>query len=186
MKYFIILPLLCSVSLAFGQFRENNRFVEAGFLFGGTAYSGDVSASNVDLGEMHVGYGMFLRYHLNPKFSLKAHLYSGAISGDDKRSKSLAVRNFRFGTAIFEWATVAEWNFFGKERFTPTGVHVFSVSPYLYLGVGMSFINPEAVYYGPPDQRDKYLKVPFPEEGLKNRLPLFPMGPACGLMFTTA
>jgi hypothetical protein len=158
------------------SYHPKRHFVEAGLLFGGTAYSGDVAEKAVDLTELQTGFGLFVRYHVNPNLSLKAHLYAGSISGDDRNSPDLAERGFVFGTTFYEWAGVAEWNFFAKERFSPTGVHKVHLSPYVYLGVGMTIADPKAQYVGTPDKRDIYLKVPFPEENLQTNYVLAPMG----------
>lgn len=160
----------------FAQYRDQPNFLEAGVMLGITSYSGDVSAKRVDLQELRPGYGAFVRYHLGGHFALKGHVYAGAISGDDKYSKIKAPRSFKFGTSIFEVATTLEWHLFSRERSSGSGMHPFFISPYAYAGVGMTFVDADAQYYGPPDQRDKFLITPLPETGLKSRFLLAPVG----------
>ena len=85
------------------------NYLEAGFLFGLTSYSGDVSEKAIDLSEIHPGYGAYLRYHFNNHFSSRVHVYSGAVSGDDANSSSLKNRKIRFSSNIVELGLVGEW-----------------------------------------------------------------------------
>lgn len=176
MQYrFIILLLLLSTSVS-AQRKSKDRHLEVGFLFGLTNYSGDIAEKRIELPETQQGYGAFLRYQITPKFSVKAHMYSGSISGDDKRSATRKERSFRFSTSITELGAVAEWHILGKSRYNSTGVRNVNFSPYVFLGIGAAFASAEAEYYGPPDKRNDYLRVPFPEDGLSNRFLLAPMG----------
>lgn len=146
--------------------------LEAGAMFGVTSYSGDLSENAITLKEVRPGYGFFVRYHFNNQFALKAHVYSGAISGDDAGT-SRASRTLRFGSSIFESAIGGEYYFFAKERRSTTGIFRPRVNPYLYAGIGFTKGDPRAEYYG--TQANTYLKVPIPEEGLKNRFVLAPV-----------
>jgi len=176
MQYRFLILLLLLSTLASAQGRSKHRYLEVGFLFGLTNYSGDIAEKRIEISETKPGYGAFLRYQVSPKFSVKAHMYSGSIAGDDKNSTTLKERNFRFSTALTEFGAVAEWHVFGKARYNSTGVQRISFSPYLFLGVGATFASAEAEYYGPPDKRNEYLRVPFPEDGLRSRFILAPMG----------
>lgn len=152
--------------------RDYPHYLEAGVMLGITSYSGDITAKRIDLQEIRPGYGAFVRYHLSRHFALKGHVYGGAISGDDKYSSTKAPRSFRFGTSIFEVATVLEWHLFSRERFSDN----FFIAPYGFAGIGITFADAEAFYYGPPDLRDKFLVVPIPEAGLKSTFLLTPIG----------
>jgi hypothetical protein len=151
------------------------HYLEAGFLFGLTDYSGDLSEKPIDIRETHPGYGAYVRYHVSRNFAFKAHVYSGTISGDDAHTSRFD-RHFRFSTSLVELATVAEWYPFAKDRFTATGIHQFSVSPYLFAGLGVTFADASAEYYGTDEKKSIYLKVPFPEDGLQHRFLLTPVG----------
>ena len=177
MRFCLPLFLLFFALPCFSQYRDQANLIEAGVMLGITSYSGDISAKRVDLQEIRPGYGAFVRYHLNPHFALKGHVYAGAISGDDKYSSTKAPRSFKFGTSIFEVATTLEWHLFSRHSASGTGLrNNFSIDPYAYAGVGITFADADAQYYGPPDQRDKFLVVPLPEEGLKSKFLLAPVG----------
>jgi OmpA-OmpF porin, OOP family len=181
MKYLIIITSLILVSPLGAQNRVKNRFLDGGVMLGITNYSGDVSEKRVDIQETRPGYGFYLRYHFSKDFALKAHVYSGSISGDDKHNPNRAARSFKFGTSIFETALVGEWSPFSRNRYNYTGLHRSFVTPYIFGGIGVTFANPIAEYYGPPDQRNQWLRVPLPEENLQTRFLLIPVG--AGLQF---
>lgn len=155
--------------------RYSNRFWEAGIMMGLTNYSGDVAERRVELNETQLGYGAFVRFHANKHISFKAHVYSGAISGDD-RNTSRSARSYRFGTSIFEGALVGEWKLFSRDRMTRTGIFKPRLEPYLFGGIGITSAKPRAEYYGPDSLRNTYLKIPLPEEGLQTRFVLAPVG----------
>jgi len=176
MKHFpLVLFLLLTLSLQ-AQRKSKNQYLECGFLFGLTNYSGDVAEKTIQFTETQPGFGVFVRYHLTPKLALKAHVYSGSIKGDDKNSAVLYDRKFKFSTNILETAAILQWNFLGKPRYSKTGLRSFNISPYFFLGAGVAFVTPDAQYYGPPDKRNDYLKVPFPEGNLNRRLFIIPNG----------
>ena len=176
MKQILPLFLLLSALPLTAQWRYQPRYWEAGAMLGITSYSGDVTAKRIDLQEIRPGYGAFVRYHLSQHFALKGHVYGGSISGDDKYSDVKAPRHFKFGTSIFEVASTLEWHWFGRDRFTETGLHNFFITPYMFIGAGITFADADAQYYGPPEERDKFLVVSLPEEGLKTRFLLAPVG----------
>ncbi len=152
-------------------------------MLGITSYSGDVTAKRIDLQEIRPGYGAFVRYYASKHFAFKGHVYGGTISGDDKYSTTKAPRSFKFGTSIFEVAATMEYHLFGRDRFTGTGLHNFFITPYVFAGAGVTFADANAEYYGPPERRDDFLKVPLPEEGLKKIFPLVPVGGGIRLDF---
>lgn len=175
MKHFLCLILLSAFSCT-SVFAQSNRYLEAGFLFGLTNYSGDLAESAVELNETKPGYGAYLRYHFNPHFSTKAHVYSGAISGDDANT-SRADRAFRFSTNIIELGMVGEWNILGQKRYSKTGIHQFFMTPYVFGGLGVTFANAEAEFYTNPDNLNDYLKDPDEfNVTQRNRFLLAPVG----------
>ena len=174
-KYTLLVCLLATLSLN-AQRNANNRYFEAGFLFGLTNYSGDMVEKRIELSETRIGYGAYGRYHLGPHFSLKAHVYTGSISGDDANSSTRSKRSLRFSTNIVELGLVGEINFGRQNRFSSTGIHNFSLTPYLFTGLGVTFASAEAEYYGPADQLNENLRVPLPEDGLSDRFLLVPVG----------
>jgi hypothetical protein len=87
----------------------------------------------------------------------------------------LSYRSLRFSSSIVELGTVAEWKFLGRERYSGTGIHNFFVTPYLFAGIGFTFADVKTEYYGDPNS--EFAPDPsLPEEGLKNKFLLAPMG----------
>jgi hypothetical protein len=178
MKNLLAFVLLLAAFDVHAQYKPRKSYFEAGFIFGLTNYSGDIAERDIHISETKLGYGAYARYHFSPQFALKAHVYSGAISGDDAnaRAEVIRLRSFRFSTNIVEMGLVGEWYFLAKDQFSKTGIHNFSLSPYVYLGVGAALSAAEAEYYGPADKRNDYLVVPLPEVGLREEFVLAPMG----------
>ena len=90
---------------------------------------------------------------------------------------TLSERKIRFSSNIVELGLVGEWFIIGNSRFSSTGVHHFSLSPYVFAGIGATFANADAEYYGPPDRRNENLRVPLPEDGLNKQIPPVTHGP---------
>jgi hypothetical protein len=173
---FIVLILLTALQLNAQITQPASKFLEIGFLFGLTNYSGDLSLQRVEVEETKPGYGAFVRRHFSNHFSAKAHFYTGSIAGDDSNTTRFD-RKFRFSTNIVEFAMVGEWHLLGKERYSRTGVRKFFVTPYLFGGLGITFARAEAEYYGTIEKRATYIKDAT-EFGTtqKNRLLLAPIG----------
>lgn len=177
MKNLLLFGFLLSIgSGVSAQVRQKQSSFEVGFLFGVTLYSGDLTAKPVVIKETQPGYGAFLRYSFNHHLALKAHVYSGSISGDDRHAASLRARSFRFSSSIIELAMVGEWSPFARGGFSSTGERHFHLTPYLFGGIGRTFVSTRAEYYGPPERRDEFVKVPFPEPGLPTQFMMVPIG----------
>ncbi len=180
MKHLLLSIFLLSTLIVEGQTRSRSapkgNYLEAGFLFGLTSYSGDLTVNAVDISEIHPGYGAYLRYHFNGHLAARFHVYSGAISGDDSDFIPEYVRKIRFSSSIVELGIAGEWFLFSNSRYSNTGLYHFSFTPYLFAGIGATFANAEAEYYGPPDLRNEKLRVPFPEDGLDNKFLVVPVG----------
>jgi hypothetical protein len=177
----LILPLLLLSSFElFGQslFTPKQRHWEAGLLFGLSNYSGDLAEKSIQISESQLCYGAYFRYFISKRFAVKAHLYAGSISGDDANSSDpdRLRRSLRFNSNILELGAVGEWHILGKDRYSSMGDYKPFFSPYVYLGLGGAFVGAKTEYYGAPDDRDKYLKAPFPEVGQQQRFLLIPMG----------
>jgi OmpA-OmpF porin, OOP family len=174
MKYnFILILFLFASTIPVIAQKSITGTIEGGIMFGATNYSGDVAEKRVELVETRPGFGVFARYHFTKSFSIKAHVYSGSITGDDKNTIN-AKRKYKFGTSIFEGAVVGEWTLFPKDRLTNTGVFKPIFEPYLFAGIGFTRADPKAEYYGTTPNTD--LKVPLPEDNIKTRYLLAPIG----------
>lgn len=173
---FILLLLTTQSAIWAQKHSQDPHHLEAGIMFGLANYMGDVAESNIEWSETLTSFGMFVRYNLTRKFSLKGHFYSGSISGDDANSEVLAYRSLRFSTSLTEFAMVLEWNFLAKDRISTTGMHRPKLAPYVFLGVGSTFADSKTEYYGPPEKYDAYFQTSFPEPGLDQTFLIVPMG----------
>lgn len=172
-----LLFLFLAVLTVSGQAqRLHVRPIEAGFLVGFTNYSGDLSEHNIEPRETRFGYGGYIRHYLHPKFSVKAHLYSGKITGDDKHNESLTFRKYRYYTTLFELGGVGEWQILGEDRISNTGIFRFQVTPYLFAGLGLTISKPEAECYGTNDECEDVSLLDFPEPDLRTRYLTIPIG----------
>lgn len=55
---------------------------------------------------------------------------------------------------------------FARDR---AGARDFFITPFAFAGLGYTYADADAQYYGPPSEREKFLVVPLPEENLKSR-----------------
>lgn len=131
--------------LPFGLFGQS---YEAGLMFGGSAYQGDLSpqAVNLSTGKIHPSLDLFFRYNINKYLSAKANISYGRLSGDDAVSKDEGrrSRNLNFESKLFEFGLTGELNIFG---FQPEGLQR-RYSPYLFGGIAVFRFNPETNYNG--------------------------------------
>lgn len=170
-----LLPFVLALFTLNSLSAQRSSYFETGFLFGLTNYSGDMSQSIVEIGETQPGYGLYFRYHFSSHFSAKAHIYSGSISGDDANSSTLKNRKMRFSSSIIEFGAVGEWMLLGRERYSNTGIHNFFITPYVFGGLGLTYADAKAEYYGEPNS-EFAPEYSLPEEGLRNKFLLAPLG----------
>ena len=141
----ILFIAIATVVLPFGLFAQS---YEAGLMFGGSSYQGDISPETVNLstGKIHPSLGLFFRYNVNKYLSAKANFSYGTISGDDARSsdEGRRSRNLSFQSNIIEFGITGELNLFGYEP----GTLQRRYSPYLFGGVAVFHHNPETNYEG--------------------------------------
>ena len=96
------------------------------------------------------------KFMILPSLSARGQITWGYVSGDDAKTKN-AVRNTRnlsFRSVIWEFSGMAQYYPMGERihpRYKIRGVNgnkTFSVMPYLFAGVGITFFNPKAQYNG--------------------------------------
>ena len=173
-----LLLLFTSELLAQSLYKPSQRSLEAGFLFGLANYSGDLTEKYIELSASHLAFSAHGRYFLSNHVALRANMLVGTISGDDANASdpTLLRRSMRFGADILELGLLGEWYFFGKDRFSIGKENTWVLSPYGYLGIGGTFSGANASFYGRPEDRDVFLKVPFPEGPLRHQYLIAPMG----------
>ncbi len=148
--------LLCSLSLT-------AQYYEVGAFIGAANYTGELN-NNAGLfpAEYNPAIGIFTRYNFSRNFSAKVGLTKGQISGDDSNSNDTRIRarNLSFRADIVEIAAQAEFNLL------PYAIREDKISaPYLFLGVGGYYFNPQAQMRG-----NWYDLQPLGTEGQGNTL----------------
>ena len=130
--------------LPFGLFAQS---YEAGLMFGGSSYQGDISKSEgITAGKIHPSLGLFFRYNANKFLSAKANFSYGKISAADSDSENEGrrQRNLSFQSNIIEFGITGELNLFGYQP----GELQRRFSPYLFGGIAVFHFNPETNYNG--------------------------------------
>lgn len=103
-------------------------------LFAGVAnYSGDLQETTSAMKNSNGALGLGIGYELTERFTLRAGITTGKISGDDKGGK-WAVRNLNFTSGILEGHTALEFHLRNPYE------HV--LTPYIFAGVAMYHYDP--------------------------------------------
>ncbi len=117
----------------------NAQSFEFGVLGGFSNYQGDLVESYLEFEETNLAWGLFVRYNFNEKFSARINYNNGQISGDDQNGTEewRKERNFSFRSSINEFSLIGEWDIFGQQSYTTSGMFESSLTPYLLFGVGL-------------------------------------------------
>ena len=120
--------------------------MSAGFSLGTVNYQGDLTKGFVNLGEINIGYGLFVtkRYD-NPKFALSGHLQTGKISGNDLNYSDRWARDLKFSTPVTYLGGAFEYLPFAKKPFNEKGDFVPQKNFFVSSGMGVTFFNPTVV-----------------------------------------
>ncbi|WP_027418036.1 DUF6089 family protein [Crocinitomix catalasitica] len=159
--FFLILISVSSVNAQAWRYVRNEVF----FGVGATNFLGDLGGSqgigthgikdlkfSMTRPTMMLGY----KYALSPYFSAKVTGIYGLIHGDDAVTKNIVrnTRNLSFRSVIGEFSAILEY-YPMQERIKPRykikgvkGNKAFSLMPFFYAGVGVTFFNPKAEYDG--------------------------------------
>lgn len=124
------------------QSRQRNFIQrEIGFFGGASYYLGDINP-RIHFLDSRPAMGVFFRYENSYRYAFRLNLTYGSLRGSDAKSyeEDQLERNLSFRTNIFEFSSVAEFNFVeyrighDKHRFTM----------YLFAGLGVFYFNPKA------------------------------------------
>ncbi|MCC6723573.1 MAG: outer membrane beta-barrel protein [Saprospiraceae bacterium] len=140
MKKQVILLIYCLLGLqAFAQYKEVGAFL------GTSNYMGDLSGQRLSNQHYHGTMGVFARYNANKRFSIKASLLKGMISGNDANAlkETDRMRNLSFRTNLTELAFTGEMNISEYNIRAGKG----SV-PYVFMGLAITHFNPQAEMHG--------------------------------------
>jgi hypothetical protein len=154
MKHFFNTLLLGS--FLFITHNINAQYVEVGGMAGGTSYYGDIQKSKPELGSFGPTVSLMARWNRSPKYAFRATAMYGSFNATDARNfGGLHNRNLEVQTSLYELAFCAEYNLIPYDVMDGQ-----TNSPYLFLGVGGLYFNPQARY------QDKFIDLrPLGTEG---------------------
>lgn len=112
---------------------------EVGLWVGAANYFGDLNPV-FSFKEMRWASGMFYRYNINTRMSLKAGVNYARVAASDNKINRVPypkIRNLSFESDIIEVAGTYELNFF---KFDPAKKKIFT--PYVFVGISMFYYNP--------------------------------------------
>ncbi len=136
----LLLLFVLSLSAA-GQ-----RSADYGVYGGVTSYLGDINPNRLFYRPQPAG-GLFYRYNLNPRQSIRANILLGGLKANDLdfRNNFQQTRALSFSGTVAELAAQFEFNFL---PYSTQGKR-WNYTPYLAAGAGVSFINTGSVSYQP-------------------------------------
>lgn len=136
MRYFAPLILIIALPLlSFGQ-------SEIGIFLGATGYQGDLVKTSFSARGAGVTGGLLYKYYVTDKVALRGSANIGNYSGDDAFFDSERDRGYSFFADFFDASAVVEYSFFGKGKYSSTGLFERVISPYVYMGVGYLKTDP--------------------------------------------
>jgi Domain of unknown function (DUF6089) len=143
MKKGISILLLCLCNI-FGFAQSNNHkdyySHDIGLFLGGSYYIGDLNPRGHFALSQPAG-GLFYRFNYSHRFSFRGGINIGSVMADDSQSdnQDQLERNLNFKSRIYELHAKAEFNFVEYH----IGHSKFFFSPYVYLGLGAFYYNPQ-------------------------------------------
>ncbi len=120
---------------------------EVGALVGQSYYIGDLNQTGqFPSGHTHLSWGIIVRQPINPRWAFKGGYFNGTLSGADADNNNPAIqnRNLSFESPINEFSAVFEFNFLRYHSFIIRD----HISPYMFGGFALGFINPRAELNG--------------------------------------
>ncbi|HPC99018.1 MAG TPA: DUF6089 family protein [Bacteroidales bacterium] len=125
---------------------SGQRNADYGVTAGTTSYIGDINPGRLFY-SVQPAAGLFYRYNLHPRQSLRMNLLAGGLSGNDLdfNNDFQQARASSFSGMVGEWSTMFEFNFFPYH----TQGKRWKSTPYLAAGAGIAFINTTSFTYTP-------------------------------------
>jgi hypothetical protein len=135
-----LLLIILSISV-FGQ-----RNADYGVFMGVSSYFGDINPNRLFYSPLPAG-GLFYRYNLHPRQSIRTNIFIGGLQGNDLDFDNVfqQTRDSAFSSTVGEWAVQFEFNFL---PYSTQGKR-WNFSPYIAAGAGIAFINTSSFSYHP-------------------------------------
>ena len=97
-------------------------------------YQGDLQDKRFTINQAHPALGAGLLYEITEKFSARANITFGKVSGDDKNNTKNSSRNLNFTSAITDVQLGLEYDLFS--------LYEKSITPYVFAGLSYFNFNP--------------------------------------------
>lgn len=133
------------------------RVYKLGGNIGMMTYQGDIDDGLLGFKSPNPGVGIQGVYQFHPNIAIRGEVNLGRVSNNDKNAPSGSNskdRNLSFRSNIFELSFHGVYELFGKATAYRDGsahyyyFHRPKFTPYLFLGVGLFKMNPQANYQG--------------------------------------
>ncbi len=126
---------------------------EGGLQLGYANYVGDLTEPTFTFDEANLALGLNFKKQLNENLTGRLNVLIGKLSGNDAHYESLASRGNSFEGTFTEITVMGEYELLGHRRYDENGNFRSTFSPYVFLGAGITLLDPE-VTYGDPDNAD--------------------------------
>jgi hypothetical protein len=120
---------------------HGQRKADYGVFGGVSSYLGDINPDKLLYAPLPAA-GVFYRYNLNPRQSIRANIFAGGLRASDQDFDNAfqQARDASFSGLVGELAAQFEFNFFPYA----TDGKRWNYTPYLAAGAGVSFVNTQA------------------------------------------
>jgi outer membrane protein OmpA-like peptidoglycan-associated protein len=134
---------LLTFLLAFPLMSFSQEKWQGGVFLGYSNYLGDLVEPRFTLEEAGAAFGILIRHNITNTFGLRMNLFYGSLKGDDGNYTRNLARGASFSTSILEATLMGEYELLGNRRWTQEGKFKKIWSPYIFLGAGVNFVNPD-------------------------------------------
>jgi hypothetical protein len=125
---------------------SGQRSADYGIFGGVSSYIGDINPNRFLYSPLPAG-GIFYRYNLHPRQSIRTNLFIGGIRANDRdfNNSFQTSRDTSFSGLVGEWAVQFEFNFLPYS----TQGRKWNFTPYIAGGAGLAFINTSSLNLEP-------------------------------------
>lgn len=139
---------------------------ELGLHLGISAYQGDLVVENLAPAQLGLSAGFTCRAMFTPRLGASSSLTYNRIKADERSYENRAGRGAVMEAGLVELAVTGEWHPLGKYRFNQLGNLNHTLSPYLYIGAGVTFGKAQVNFTGnktisPESAHSAYFIMPF-------------------------
>lgn len=129
-KFFLILLV------TFAAVSANAQKIHITAFGGFSNYQGDLQDKRFTLKQSHAAFGAGVLYEISDKFSARANVTVGKVSGDDKYNAKNAARNLSFSSPVTDMHLGLEYYILDP--------YAYRLAPYIFAGISWFRFNPSA------------------------------------------